>query len=206
MTKDEAMRPFSMMSANWPFMNFSDEITFELWFGALEGYLLGEVVQGVKDAIDNIQHTPNVAEVREYVENVRTGNRTRAREEELRRDESDSVNCWECNDYGFINIIYPNGDEAVRPCNCQKVDRIFGSKTLEMMRTPMPKWKEEMLFGENEIRSQYQLVRVSRVPVPTGQTYKDKDGNTQQRKRFGYVPYFKRGGREEVFMQYQKIK
>ena len=206
MTKDEAMRPFSMMSANWPFMNFSDEITFELWFGSLEHYLLGEVVQGVKDAIDNIQHTPNVAEVREYVEAVRNGNRNRDREAEILRDKSDAVACWECNDHGFINIIFPDGTEAVRACNCQAANRIFGKKVLEDMKQPLPRWKEEKLFGTNEIPSQYKLVRVSRKAIPSGRTYKDKEGKTHQQMVFGYVPYFPRGGKEEVFMQYQKVR
>ena len=206
MTREESKRPFAMLHANWPFIDFSDEVTAEIWFAALEPYLEGEVRKGVSDAIANIQgHAPNVAEIREFVQAVHDGT-LRATEEETRNmDQNTPVSCWDCNDYGFVTIIYPNGDEAVRACNCQKASQVFGAKVLERMREPMPKWKQEALFGENEIPSQYKLVRVSRALVETGETYKDNDGTEQQRQRFGYVPYQPRGGREEIFWQYQKV-
>ena len=204
MTREEAVRPLAMLKANWPFLDFSDQVTAELWMAAFEPYMEAEVRQGITEAIANISRTPTVADILEYVRAVHDGTR-RAEAEAIRnRDDSETVNCWNCNDYGFVTIIYPNGDQAVRPCNCQTVDRIFGKQTLQDMRKPMPKWKQAALFGENEIPSQYELVRVSRVPIPTGETYKDAKGHELQRKRFGFVPYFPRGGREEIFMQYQK--
>lgn len=205
MTREETARPFAMLKANWPFLDFSDEITAEVWFAAFEPYMEAEVRQGISEAIANIQHTPVVAEVLQYVQDVRNGTRRAEAEAARNRDENDVPACWDCNDHGFITIIFPDGTEAVRACNCQAARREFGSAALDYMKKPMPRWKQEQLFGENEIPSQYQLVRVSRAVIPTGETYKDpKTGETHQRFRFGFVPYFKRSNKEEVFMQYQK--
>lgn len=206
MTRDEAMRPFAMLSANWNFLNFNEETTFELWFSILEPYMAAEVVQGVKNAVADLDHTPVVAEILTYVRNVREGNRRKEAEAEAQRQESEAVQCRKCNDYGFVNIIYPKGYEAVRPCSCEKARKTFGEAILKETASDLPDWKVEMLFGVNEIPSRFRLVRVSRRPVPTGETYKDKDGNTLPRMKYGFVPYQpKRGkGKEEIFWQYQK--
>ena len=149
MTREEAVRPLAMLRANWPFLDFSDQVTAELWMAAFEPYMEAEVRQGITEAIANISRTPTVADILEYVRAVHDGTRRAEAEAYRNREESESVNCWECNDHGFVNIIYPNGDEAVRPCNCQTVDRIFGKQTLQDMRKPMPKWKQATLFGES---------------------------------------------------------
>lgn len=204
MTKEEAIRPFSMLRANWPFLDFSDPTTAEIWMTALEPYDAAEVRQGINDAIAHISKTPTVADVLEFVRAVHDGTR-RAQTEALRnRYEQDQASCWECNDYGFITVIFPTGYEAVRPCNCEAADRQFGKDAMKYANEPMPRWKQDALFGRNEIPSQYKLVRVSRINVPTGETVTDRKGQTIQRMRPGYGPYFPRGGKEEVIMQYQK--
>lgn len=206
MTREESTRPFLMMRANWSFLDFDDSITADLWFDRLEAYPVEEVVEGVKRAISEIDHTPVVAEVLSYVDSVRSRNRQIKADEERMRQESDRVSCWDCHDYGFITVIYPTGYEAVKPCNCQKADQVFGKNAMQKASTgeQMPEWKKDMLFGPNEIPSQYELVRVSRQPVPTGETFKGQDGEIHKRMKWGYVPYFPKGDKEEVIMQYQK--
>ena len=206
MTREQAIRPFKMLSANWPFLRFEEDITFDMWFGILEPYPVEEVSEGIRHAIADMDHTPVVAEILTYVRNVREGNRRKEAEAEAQRQESEAVQCRKCNDFGFVNIIYPKWYEAVRPCSCEKARKTFGEAVLKETTSELPDWKVEMLFGVNEIPRQYKLVRVSRRPVPTGETYKDKDGNTLPRMKYGFVPYQpKRGkGKEEIFWQYQK--
>ena len=204
MTRDEAIRPFSMLHANWPFLDFTNPTVAEIWMNALAPYHEAEVRQGITDAIANITKTPTVAEVLEFVRAVHDG--TRRAEAEARRNlyDDETPDCRKCNDHGFINIIYPSGTEAVRPCTCQAAGRQFGPEALKYTQQPMPKWKIAALFGENEIPSQYKLVRVSRIIVPSGETYTDSNGNTHQRMAPAYGPYFPKNAKEEVFMQYQK--
>ena len=204
MTRDEAMRPFAMLSANWNFLNFNEETTFELWFSILEPYMAAEVIQGVKNAVADLDHTPVVAEVLSYVRDVREGKRRQKAMEEAQRQESAAVQCKSCNDFGFVNIIYPKGYEYARPCTCEKAHKIFGPSVFDTVEPPMPEWKQEMLFGANEIPSQYKLVRVSRIVVPCSET--DENGRIRKWKRFDFGPYHPRtvSGKEEIFYQWQK--
>lgn len=206
MTQEECIRPFAMLHANWPFLDFSNEATAGIWFAAFRPYQEPEVRQGIQDAIANIQKTqPTVADILEFVKAVHEGTRRRAAEQAEQRQETETVSCWDCNDYGFINIIYPTGYEAVRPCNCSRADRAFGEKIMAKAKDPepLPEWKQEMLFGKNEIPSQYKLVRVSRMVIE--KTFEDARGNKVQRPVWGYVPYFNSGRpKQEIFMQYQK--
>ena len=207
MTPEESIRPFAMLHANWPFLDFGDETTAGIWYEALKQYQEPEVRQGITDAIANLQKTPTVAEVLEFVRAVHNGTRAAAAEEARNRQPDETVACFDCNDHGWVTIIFPTGYTAVRPCNCQAAERAFGKSILDRARKgePLPKWKEEMLFGQNEIPGQYELVRVSRQLVPTGERYKTPDGVTAERMAYGWVPYFPSGRpREEIFMQYQK--
>lgn len=204
MTRDEAIRPFSMLHANWPFLDFTNPTVAEIWMNALAPYSEPEVRQGITDAIAHITKTPTVAEVLEFVRAVHDGTRRAEAEARRNRYDEDQPACRECNDHGFINIIFPTGYEAVRPCRCQAATRQFGQDAMKYATEQNPKWRIAALFGENEIPSQYKLVRVSRINVPTGETYTDRQGHTMQRLAPGYGPFFPRNGKEEVFMQYQK--
>lgn len=197
MTREEAVRPFKMLSANWSFLDFTSDTTFEIWFDALEPYHEAEVRQGVKDAIANITKTPTVADVLEFVRAVRDGSRRAAAEADWNRPETAAVGCWDCNDFGFVNIIYPTGYETIRRCNCRKADEVFGARPEQ---EGDPKWREEMLFGKNEIPSQYKLIRVRRIQVSTGEKWQGNDC-----MKWGYVPYtpFSQE-KEEVYFMYQK--
>lgn len=207
MTQEECVRPFAMLHANWPFLEFQDATTAGVWYAAFKPYHEAEVRQGIQDAIGNVQKTqPQVADILEFIKAVHEGNRRRAAEQEQQRTAT-AVSCWECNDFGFINIVYPTGYEAVRPCNCANADRAFGENIMAKAKNPepMPEWKIEKLFGKNEIPSQYKLVRVDRQLVPAGEKVKDqKTGAIVDRMIFGFVPFFNDGRRREVWMQYQK--
>lgn len=208
MTIDECTRPFAMLHANWPFLDFSDEITAGIWFEAFKSYSEPEVRQGISDAIANItgRTAPVVADILEYVKGVHDGFRRLEAEENAKKVYSSAVSCQKCNDHGFVTIIYPTGYETSRSCDCAAATKIYGEKTLRRQEDAAPAWRDAMMFGENEIPSQYQLVRVIRVPVPTGEYYKNDKGEMMPRLRWGYGPYQVRGGseKEEIFMQYQK--
>ena len=201
MTREECTRPFAMLKANWPFLDFSEEVTAGIWFEAFRPYMEPEVRQGISDAIANLTKTPTVADVLEYVRNVHDGFRRLEDEQEAASAKPDEVRCELCNDYGWQTIIYPTGYETVRPCSCAAARKAFGEKEL---KREFPAWWGDMMFGPNEIPSQYELVRVSRMPVPTGEKYIDSKGRECDRKTWGWVPYFPRQGREEIFLQYQK--
>lgn len=204
MTRDEALTPFKMLSAAWPFLRFEDDATYDLWYEILKPYLLGEVREGVKQAISEIDHTPSVAEVLAYVKNVRENVRRRAEEEAFRMQSRETILCRKCNDHGFITIVYPKGYESVRVCDCETARRQNGENVYKLQSEPMPRWKEEMLFGANEIPSQYELVRVSKQPIETNDQFKGQDHKMHNRVTWAYVPYFPRSGKEEVIMQYQR--
>lgn len=209
MTRQEAVRPFKMLSANWPFIKFDEDVTFELWFAPMESYPVEEVTEGIRRAITEINHTPVVAEVLSYVRTVRDRNRQRMEEAEFNRKKvAGSVNCRKCNDFGFVTIIYPTGYETVRPCSCQKAELSFGRAFMQKVAEgePMPEWKQDMLFGRNEIPSQYKLVRVSKIAVETGELFKGMDRKMHQRVKWAYGRYVPREGREEIFLQYQKVR
>lgn len=209
MTREEAARPFMMLSANWPFLKMNEEITFEMWFAPLQDYPVEEVTEGIRRAISEINHTPVVAEVLSYVRNVRDRNRQRMEEVEFNRQRlTGSVNCRKCNDYGFVTIVYPTGYEAVRPCSCQKAELAFGRSFMQKVAEgePLPEWKQEMLFGRDEIPSQYKLVRVSKTTAETGETFKGMDREMHNRVIWVYGPYIPRQGRDEIILQYQKVR
>ena len=207
MTTEECKRSFAMLHANWPFLDFSDETTALIWFEAFRPYMEPEVRQGISDAIANItgRSAPTVAEVLVFVRDVHEGTRRAAAEAERNRAPEAACSCRKCNDFGFINVIYPNGDEAVRPCSCEKASRMFGQKVLSMLKEPMPKWKQDKLFGANEIPSQYKLVRVSRIAVETNDEFRGIDNKMHKRSTWVYGKYIPKAGREEIFMQYQKV-
>lgn len=207
MTTEECKRPFAMLHANWQFLDFSDETTALIWYEAFRPYMEPEVRQGISDAIANItgRSAPTVAEVLVYVRDVHEGTRRAAAEAERNRAPEAACSCRKCNDFGFINVIYPNGDEAVRPCCCEKASRMFGQKVLSMLKEPMPKWKQDKLFGQNEIPSQYKLVRVSRIAVETNDEFRGIDNKMHKRSTWVYGKYIPKAGREEIFMQYQKV-
>lgn len=195
-----------MLSANWDFLKFDDETTFDLWFSALRDYDVIEVEQGIRDAVKHLPgKTPVVSEILEYVEAVRRGRR-RAAEERAQSDLhsylSNSVRCRECNDHGYVNVIYPTEYEAVRPCQCEAGKKLWSKTAYELNERAMGDWRVKMLFGDKRPEA-FKLIRVSKRYVPTGQKYRGKSGQELDVLKIAYVPYQASGRpKEEVHLMY----
>lgn len=195
MTKDEAVKAFPMMTANWNFLDFSDQTTFDVWYEALKSYHEAEVRQGIMDAIKHLQHTPVVADILEYVEAVHSGTRRKEAEADARKAFSDAVRCKACNDYGYLNIIYPDGTEAIRPCSCQAGQKRFGTEVFAAVDQGMPRWQQEQYFGKDKSERDYKLIRVLPTDqmVSTGKQYKGTGDRVFQLKKRLFVPYHPTG-------------
>ena len=168
---------------------------------ALAQYPVQEVQQGIRNAIRELKKTPVAADIVEYVEDVRRGNKRKADDVNVRQMFSDAVRCKECNDHGYINIIYPSGDEAIRPCDCEIGHGTFGDAVFRLVSSAMPQWKVQQYFGEQPERN-FKLIRVMPRVVEVGQKVEFGHGEIQPAKRI-YVPYQNTGKiKEAVFYQY----
>ena len=146
MTRQEAVTTLAMIADNWTFLKALHEVesnSFEIFYVALAPYPVQEVQQGIRNAIRELKKTPVVADIVEYVEDVRRGNRRKAEDVNVRQMFNDAVRCTECNDHGFKTIVYPSGDEAIRPCDCVTGHLIFGDNAFKLNEMDMPHWKQE---------------------------------------------------------------
>ena len=171
MTREEAVVPLNLLAANWSFLDFTNPAVFEVWFSALEKFPVEEVRQGIKNAISELKSTPNVAQVLEYVNNVRARRREEDREYNVHLLLKDAVSCTKCNDFGYISIVYPNKADSVVACDCEAGHRFMGAKywrTREQLDRENAKRPPEtilMLFNGNrdeaadEVMKRYQLVK-----------------------------------------------
>lgn len=169
---------------------------------ALAPYPVEEVQQGIRNAIRELKKTPVVADIVEYVEDVRRGNRRKADDVNARKAFEEAVRCLDCNDHGFSTVVYPSGDEAIRPCGCVTGHLMFGDNAFKMAETEMPRWKQEIYFnGRNP--NEFKLIRASRRVVPTGEKYKGPDGAMHDKVKVVYVEYQNFGRpKEEVYLAY----
>ena len=159
MTREEAARPFAMMKANWPFLDFSQETTFEVWYAALSRYVIEEVLQGVQDAIEGLKHTPTVADVLDYVKDVREGRRRAEQEFNRQLYYKTTVACKNCNDKGYVTIFYPNGYEYIEACDCKAGHARFGQKFFDMQNRPGDPKEIQMLFEGTREDDPVQLMK-----------------------------------------------
>ena len=149
MTRDEAIYPFSSVSANWPFLDFTNASLFDVWFDTLKKFDISEVRTGINDMIANEKNTPTVALAREYVEKVRAANRREEQDHNLRVLWSNSVSCRKCNDFGYTLRIYPTGYEYVIPCDCARARERFTEKWRTGKEVPFSRDKMTILFGKD---------------------------------------------------------
>ena len=171
MTREEGSGPLSMLSANWPFLDFTDPAVYEVWMSALERYPVEEVRIGIKNAIAELKKTPSVAEILEYINNVRARRREDEREFNVHLAMQNAVKCRKCNDFGYVTIVYPNKADSVVACDCDAGHRFMGPKywrTREQLDRENAKRPPEtilMLFNGNrdeaadEVMKRYQLVK-----------------------------------------------
>ena len=158
MTRQEALEPFSLLAANWSFLDFSNDSVFEVWFGTLERYPVAEVREGIRDLVANEKSTPTVALAREYVDKVRSANRRREQEHNLNLLWSNAVRCTKCRDFGYTVRVYPTGYEYVVPCDCEVAKMKFTPKWRTGPEAPMSKEKMVLLFGKESDQG-FKLVR-----------------------------------------------
>ena len=148
-----------------------------------------------------MKKTPVAADIVEYVDDVRRSNRRKAEDVNARQAFSNAVRCTNCNDHGYINIIYPSGDEAIRPCECAVGHNTFGDGVFKLIDASMPQWKAQQYFIGQPERN-FKLIRVMPRVVEVCQKVKFGHGEIQPAKRI-YVPYQNTGKiKEAVFYQY----
>lgn len=158
MTRDEAISPFELLAANWPFLDFTNPSLFEAWFATLGKFPVEEVRIGIQDLIANEKSTPTAALAREYVDKVRSARRREEQDHNLRVLWSNSVHCTKCRDFGYTLRIYPTGYEYVYPCDCAAAKERFTDKWRLGSEAPMSKDKIKQLFG-TETEEPWKLVR-----------------------------------------------
>lgn len=200
MTRQEAIPTLAMIADNWTFLKTLREVessSFEIYYTALAQYPVEEVQQGIRDAIRELKKTPVVADLVEYVENVRRRDRRRAEDVNAQQAWTNAVRCTECNDHGYVTIVYPSGDEALRPCTCEAGRTRFGKKVFEGLDR-LPKWKSDLYF-EGKRPEEHKLIRVTRRIVKTGK-HEIWHGSELIGSEVVYVPYRPSGRpKEEVY-------
>ena len=163
---------------------------------ALKDYPIQEVEQGIRNAIKELKKTPVAADLVEYVDDVHRSNRRKAEDVNVRQAFNQAVRCKTCNDHGFVEIIYPSGDEAIRPCDCDAGHTHFGDNVFRIVNSPLPDWKRQQYFGGQQ-ESAFRLVRVMPRVVEVGKKVKFGHTEIQPSKRI-YVPYQDTGRTKEV--------
>lgn len=117
MSRDEMTQIADMITGIFRFLDFSNPATFELWFEILKGYDVGEVRAAVTNYARFSKTEPTPADILDAVRNVRTAAR-RVTPDYVDWRSVKSVRCRECNDKGYVMVVYPTGYEELRPCNC----------------------------------------------------------------------------------------
>lgn len=138
MNRTEAAEQFQRMQANWNFLNFADQTTFDIWFVALSKYDVGEVRVGINRAMQELKTTPTVADIVEYI-NAIWSDRKRQREADARRMADamrpGAIQCQECHDLGYQLVVYPGDYEYYRPCpkRCNAAVEAYGKHVWDKM-------------------------------------------------------------------------
>ena len=147
MTEVEMLKIEDMLQANYQFLDFSNSVLHETWFEMLQRFDFVEVREGVKSYMAAESKTPTVHDLLEHIRPIREKN-IENHEHNVRVMFQNAVRCTDCNDYGYVQIIYPSGYEAIRPCDCQAGHQRFGKHVFEKMgNEDMPVRQKMMLFG-----------------------------------------------------------
>ena len=150
MTEKELFEIEDLLQVNYQFLDFSNETMHGLWMEMLEKYDFREVRAGIKAYIENESKTPTINDVLEYIRPIRKQT-IEDREHNLQVLWANSVTCPKCNDNGYTMILYPNGDEAAKPCDCQIGHHRFGEKYWKDREGyEMPDWRKRILFKVGE--------------------------------------------------------
>ena len=122
--------------------------------------------QGIRNAIRELKSTPVVADIITYVEDVRRGKLRATDDVNVRQAFNDAVRCPACNDHGYVNIVYPSGDQAIRVCDCAGGHLRFGDDAYKLVNRDLPEWKRKMYFGDKD-PNDFKVIRGSRIFVET---------------------------------------
>ena len=169
MTRQEAVSTLAMIADNWTFLKALKEAesnSFEIFYTALQSYPVEEVQQGIRNAIRELKSTPVVADIITYVEDVRRGKLRATDDVNVRQAFNDAVRCPACNDHGYVNIVYPSGDQAIRVCDCAGGHLRFGDDAYKLVNRDLPEWKRKMYFGDKD-PNDFKVIRGSRIFVET---------------------------------------
>ena len=122
-----------MLQSNYQFLDFSSAEGHETWYQMLKPYTNEDALGGVRRYIQSESKTPTIADLIEYITPFSDKRLAEARHNlELMR--ANKVTCKECNDRGYVWIVYPNY-ECVRPCGCQAGRSRFGDLAFTASKT-----------------------------------------------------------------------
>ena len=114
----------AILQSNYQFLDFSSEEGHEIFYQMLKQYTNEDVMEGVRQYIRAESKTPTIADLIEYIQPFSDKRLAEARHN-LAILNANKVNCKECNDRGYVWVIYPNY-ECCRPCGCEAGMARFG--------------------------------------------------------------------------------
>lgn len=165
MTEQELIDIEEILQANFQFLDFSNDVLHDLWFDSLKKYDVIEVKAGVKAYIENESKTPTMNDILEYIRPIRKKN-IEEHEHNLQVLWANSVRCPDCNDNGYVIILYPSGYEKLKPCDCEVGHHMFGEKYWKDREGyEMPRWEKAMLFKTDEKNVDREMQRYKLVTI-----------------------------------------
>ena len=166
MNSSEFVRIEQMLQAAFSFLDFSDQMTHQVWSEALQKYDAAEVTFAVKDYIRSESKTPTVHDIVEYTDGIRDRKAREAAANRVLAAKECPAECRRCNDLGYVFFRYPTGIETVKPCDCKAGHERFGKMAFELAERSEDAWTATSKWGGSNqreaylIRSRYKMVRV----------------------------------------------
>lgn len=186
MTENEMMTPeqcselMGRLHANWTYMNFTDEKTFELWYSMLRPYRFSTMSLSVNEWIRNQQNAPTVADIINGYNAIASGLIQKKERQFKDRIERGELKCDKCKGKGFIKYIFPTKIDSIKFCDCEVGRRMVPSGYEYKFPEPYDDITSEIYYGVkfNEFRKNNYVKKPALIP-----RY-DKNGVL-----FDYTPY-----------------
>lgn len=118
MLREEAQEVFKDLMAAYKWMDLTPAGTNDLWYDSLKQFDFAEVRAAARNWIRFSSTEPTIKDMIDAVHNVRTTNRN-VTPDYVDWRSIESVRCRNCNDHGFLTVVYPTGYEEMRVCDCQ---------------------------------------------------------------------------------------
>lgn len=167
MTEKELCEIEDMLQANFQFLDFTSDTVHNLWMESLQRYDFAEVRAGAKLYIEEQSKTPTLHDILEYVIPIRQRNMEEA-EHNPKVLFDNAVHCVDCNDNGYVMVLYPSGDEKCRPCDCKAGHHRFGDRYWKNKadHPGMQPWEKQLLFkADTEDHADREMNRYKLVTV-----------------------------------------